>query len=132
MRNTSRELLSQPGCWRIAANRAGPLGGYLPAPGARVALAGCGTSLYMAQAMAAWREARGDGVTDAFAASEMPTGRSYDLVIALSRSGTTTEVVRLVNQLRPANRVLAITAVSGTPVADAANDSIDLAFADEA
>jgi fructoselysine-6-P-deglycase FrlB-like protein len=132
MSKTSQELLSQPDCWRIAADRAGQLASRLPSPGARVALAGCGTSLYMAQAMAAWREAQGDGVTDAFAASEMPAGRRYDQVIALSRSGTTTEVVRLISELRPANRVLAITAVPSGPVANAADDVIELAFADEA
>jgi fructoselysine-6-P-deglycase FrlB-like protein len=85
----------------------------------------------MAQAMAAWRELGGYGETDAFAASEMPTGRSYDLVVTISRSGTTTEVVRLINELKPANRVLAITATLGTPVADAADSAIDLPFADE-
>ena len=131
MRNTSRELLSQPGCWRIAANRAGPLGGYLPAPGARVALAGCGTSLYMAQAMAAWREARGDGVTDAFAASEMPAGRRYDRVLALSRSGTTTEILQLLDQLSGSVHLVAITADASTPVAATADAVIALDFADE-
>ncbi|HEY1627668.1 MAG TPA: SIS domain-containing protein [Streptosporangiaceae bacterium] len=144
MSKTSQELLSQPDCWRTAAARAGNgadagdgadgrSGRLLPAPGQRIALAGCGTSRYMAQAMAAWREAQGDGVTDAFAASEMPASRSYDLVIAISRSGTTTEVVQLANELRQnGNRVLAITAIPGMPVADAADAVIDLPFADEA
>jgi fructoselysine-6-P-deglycase FrlB-like protein len=132
MSKTSQELLSQPDCWRIAVTRARQVTDRLPGRGARVALAGCGTSLYMAQAMAAWREAAGHGVTDAFAASEMPAGRSYDLVIALSRSGTTTEVIQLIEQFGPASRVLAITAEPGTPVADAADSAIDLPFADEA
>lgn len=132
MSKTSQELLSQPECWRTAAAQARPVSGLLPERGARVALAGCGTSHYVAQAMAAWRESQGDGETDAFAASEMPTRRSYDLVIAISRSGTTTEVVQLINELRPANRVLAITAASDTPVVHGATESIDLAFADEA
>jgi fructoselysine-6-P-deglycase FrlB-like protein len=87
----------------------------------------------MAQAMAAWRESQSDGETDAFAASEMPTGRRYDLVIAISRSGTTTEVVDLVGELRRrGTRVLAITATPGAPVASTADAAIDLAFADEA
>jgi fructoselysine-6-P-deglycase FrlB-like protein len=125
MSKTSQELLSQPACWRMAAALADELD--------RIAVAGCGTSLYMAQAMAAWREAQGDGETDAFAASEMPTERSYELVVALSRSGTTTEVVRLIEELhRHGTKVLAITATSGTPVADAADAAINLAFADEA
>ena len=141
MSKTSQELLSQPACWRVAAalayelDRTGVLDrtGELPARGQRIALAGCGTSRYMAQAMAAWREAQGDGETDAFAASEMPTERSYELVVALSRSGTTTEVVRLIEELHQhGTKVLAITATPGTPVADAADMAINLAFADEA
>jgi fructoselysine-6-P-deglycase FrlB-like protein len=107
---TSQELLSQPDCWRTAAARAAELGPQpLPRPGQRVALAGCGTSLYMAQAMAAWRESQGDGETDAFAASEMPTGRSYERVITISRSGTTTEVIRLIGELwRQGNRTRSV------------------------
>ena len=35
---------------------------------------------------------QGTGPTDAFAASELPAGRRYDRVVAISRSGTTTEV----------------------------------------
>ena len=66
---------------------------YRP-PGSRLAVIGCGTSLYMAQAYAAAREAAGAGETDAFPASEFPPGRGYDAVLAISRSGTTTEVVR--------------------------------------
>lgn len=140
MSKTSQELLSQPDCWRIASTLAGELCGphrragadLLPAHGLRVAMTGCGTSLYMAQAVAAWRELGGYGETDAFAASEMPAGRSYDLVVTISRSGTTTEVVRLIHELKPANRVLAITSALGTPVADAADSAIDLPFADEA
>jgi fructoselysine-6-P-deglycase FrlB-like protein len=129
---TSQELLSQPACWRLAAGGVAELGQFLPAPGQRIALAGCGTSLYMAQAMAAWRESQGDGVTDAFAASEMPTTRSYELVVAISRSGTTTEVITLVEELRQhGTPVLAITASADTPVAKAADTAIDLAFADE-
>jgi fructoselysine-6-P-deglycase FrlB-like protein len=133
MSKTSQELLSQPECWRTAAAHAAETGLLLPRPGQRVALTGCGTSLYMAQAMAAWRESQGDGETDAFAASEMPAARSYELVVAISRSGTTTEVVQLIGKLREhGNRVLAITATPGMPVAEAADATINLAFADEA
>ena len=63
----------------------------LPQPGDRVAVVGCGTSFYMARAVAALREAHGGGETDAFPASEFPIGRSYDRIVAISRSGTTTE-----------------------------------------
>ena len=91
---------------------------------------GCGTSLYMAQAWAALREGPGHGRTDAFAASELPAGPRYDVVVALSRSGTTTEVAHALGRTSGA-RTVAITAVAGTPVADAADDVVVLDFADE-
>jgi fructoselysine-6-P-deglycase FrlB-like protein len=128
---TEQEVASQPACWREAALLADGLAGLLPASGERVAVAGCGTSWFMAQAYAAAREEAGHGETDAFAASEMPAGRRYDRVLVLSRSGTTTEIVQLLERLRGSAPTVAITAVAGTPVAQAADAVIELAFADE-
>jgi CRISPR-associated protein Cas5a/b/c len=128
---TEQEVASQPACWREAALLADGLAGLLPASGERVAVAGCGTSWFMAQAYAAAREEAGQGETDAFAASEMPAGRRYDRVLVLSRSGTTTEIVQLLDRLRGRAPTVAITAVAGTPVAQAADAVIELAFADE-
>ncbi|MEU1166623.1 SIS domain-containing protein [Streptomyces sp. NPDC005921] len=103
----------------------------LPAPGERVAIVGCGTSYFMAQAAAVLRESSGQGETDAFAASEFPRGRSYDRVLALTRSGTTTEVLDLLGQLKGTTRTAAITADPDTPVPEAADDLVVLDFADE-
>jgi fructoselysine-6-P-deglycase FrlB-like protein len=128
---TAEEIASQPRLWRQAAGLADALDGALPRPGEDVCAIGCGTSLYMAQAWAALREAGGHGRTDAFPASELPAGRDYDVVVALSRSGTTTEVVHALGRAGPA-RTVAITAVPGSPVADAADDVVMLDFADEA
>ena len=129
--STEAEIASQPDCWRRAAQLAAGLAGTLPAGGERVAVAGCGTSWFMAQSYAAAREAAGHGETDAFAASEMPTDRDYDRVLVLSRSGTTTEILQLLSRLRGQVPTVAITAVAGTPVAEAADAIIDLGFADE-
>ena len=129
--STEREVASQPACWRRAADLAASVAGVLPASGERVAVAGCGTSWFMAQSYAAAREAAGHGETDAFAASEMPPRRRYDRVLVLSRSGTTTEIVDLLTRLRGQVPTVAITAVAGTPVAQAAGAVIDLGFADE-
>jgi fructoselysine-6-P-deglycase FrlB-like protein len=85
----------------------------------------------MAQSYAAAREQAGHGETDAFAASEMPAGRRYDRVLVLSRSGTTTEIVQLLGRLRGTVPTVAITAASWAPVAQAADEVIDLGFADE-
>lgn len=129
--HTEQEVASQPGCWRRAGRLAAQVAGRLPARGERVAVAGCGTSWFMAQSYAAAREAAGHGETDAFAASEMPPGRSYDRVLVLSRSGTTTEILQLLARLRGTVPTVAITAGAGTPVAQAAGEVIDLGFADE-
>jgi fructoselysine-6-P-deglycase FrlB-like protein len=129
--STELEVASQPACWRRAAGLAADAGRSLPASGERVAVAGCGTSWFMAQSYAAARESSGHGETDAFAASEMPLHRAYDRVLVLSRSGTTTEIVQLLARLRGTVPTVAITAGAGTPVARAADASIDLGFADE-
>ena len=128
---TETEIASQPECWRRAAGMVPEVAGLLPAPGERVAVAGCGTSWFIAQSYAAAREAAGQGETDAFAASEMPAGRRYDRLIVLTRSGTTTEVLRLLGQVGGAQPTVAITADAGTPIATAAGALITLDFADE-
>jgi fructoselysine-6-P-deglycase FrlB-like protein len=125
------EITSQPACWRKAAEigTAGPQG--LPARGERVAVIGCGTSLFMAQAYAVLRERAGQGETDAFAASEFPASRSYDRVVALTRSGTTTEVLAALSTVDSKTATVAITADPATPIMRAAKDVVVLDFADE-
>jgi fructoselysine-6-P-deglycase FrlB-like protein len=86
----------------------------------------------MAQAYAARREAAGLGVTDAFAASEAPlTGRGYDALVAISRSGTTTEVLQVLDAVRGQIPSVAVIGAPGTPMADAAGAVVPLRFADE-
>jgi CRISPR-associated protein Cas5a/b/c len=124
-----QELTSQPEIWRQAAAVAA--GDRLPPAGARVAVLGCGTSFYIAQAYAASREAAGHGETDAFPASELPGTRRYDAVLAISRSGTTTEVLDVVAALPPPTPTILVTAVAESPLARAAATTIALPFADE-
>src|SRR5699024_11154614 len=93
------------------------------------AVVGCGTSWFMAQAYAALREVSGQGETDAFTASEFPAGRAYDRIVTISRSGTTSEIVQLL-QATTAPSVL-LTAVAGGPAAQHADHEIVLAAADE-
>ncbi|MEV0172196.1 SIS domain-containing protein [Streptomyces sp. NPDC050803] len=131
MTHVEEELAAQPECWARAATEATAHGEVLPAPGERVAIVGCGTSYFMAQSAAALREAAGQGETDAFAASEFPRGRAYDRVVALSRSGTTTEVLALLGELRGRTRTTAVTADPATPVMAAADDVVVLDYADE-
>ena len=86
------ELNSQPDTW-AQAEALRDTQALLPAAGARVAVVGCGTSWFMAQSYATLRERAGQGETDAFAASEAFVDRGYDAIVALTRSGTTTEVL---------------------------------------
>jgi fructoselysine-6-P-deglycase FrlB-like protein len=125
----SREIAKQPQAWAQAQDLLAGIAGQLPQPGERVAVIGCGTSWFMAAAYAALREAAGAGETDAFAASQWPTARPYDRVLAISRSGTTTEVLRAISSA--ASPVTAITGVHDSPVADRATSTIVLDFADE-
>jgi len=126
--HVEQEIRSQPQAWAAAVDRLAEFAAVLPQPGERVAVIGCGTSWFMATAYAALRE-RGIGETDSFAASQFPAGRSYDRVVAISRSGTTTEVVRAIETTR--SPVAAVTAVAGSPVATVADHAVVLDFADE-
>jgi fructoselysine-6-P-deglycase FrlB-like protein len=120
------EIATQPACWRQVTGLASA---GLPRAGERVAVIGCGTSYYMGQAYAALRERAGHGETDAWPASEFPVDRHYDRVLALSRSGTTTEVRAALAKID--GPTIAITADPGSPIAGAATDVIPLDFADE-
>ncbi|MEV7368324.1 sugar isomerase [Streptomyces sp. NPDC091299] len=131
MTHVVEELAGQPECWARAAAGADMYKDALPAEGERVAIVGCGTSFFMARSAAVLRETSGQGETDAFAASEFPHGRPYDRVVALTRSGTTTEVLDLLDRLRGRARTTAITADPRTPVTDLVGDVIVLDYADE-
>ena len=127
------ELRSQPDTWdRAASLRAEQA--LLPVSGERVAVVGCGTSWFMAQSYAVLREAAGHGVTDAYAASEAAVDRDYDAIVALSRSGTTTEVIELIDGLRGRSRrprTIAVVGAAETPLLGLVDDAVLLAFADE-
>ncbi|MFB7665103.1 SIS domain-containing protein [Kitasatospora sp. NPDC056138] len=126
---TGEELATQPANWRRAATLAAEASLALPQRGERVAVIGCGTSWFMAQAYAALREAGGHGETDALAASEFPPGRGYDRILAISRSGTTTEVLDVLGRAKAPTA--AVTGDPDTPIAGAADQLLVLDFADE-
>ncbi|MFH9331014.1 SIS domain-containing protein [Streptomyces althioticus] len=128
---TSAEIASQPSVWRQAAESLPRQAAALPRRGERVAVVGCGTSWFMAQSYAVLRETGGHGETDAFAASEFPVGRHYDRVLAITRSGTTTEVLDLLRRLEGSVATGAVTADPDTPVMQAADAVAVLDFADE-
>jgi fructoselysine-6-P-deglycase FrlB-like protein len=127
--HVSREIRRQPAAWTAALDLLASVADALPQPGERVAVLGCGTSWFVGGAYAALRESLGLGETDAFAASQVPVARKYDRVLAISRSGTTTEVLRAIEQVNAP--VVAITGVRDCPIVTAATDSVVLEFADE-
>ncbi|HEY8455410.1 MAG TPA: sugar isomerase [Actinopolymorphaceae bacterium] len=131
MRFVTDEIASQPECWRQAAALVDKVGPILPQQGERVAVFGCGTSWFVAQSYAALREASGHGETDAFAATEFPSKRTYDRVLALSRSGTTTEVLSQLSALRGRVPTVVVTADPVAPAVELADESVILEFADE-
>ena len=124
------ELASQPDMWEravgLTAERA-----VLPTSGEHIAVVGCGTSWFMAQSYAALRESAGHGITDAFAASEAFVDRGYDAIVAITRSGTTTEVLQLLEGVRGRTRTIGIVGDPNTPLVDLVTDVVRLSFADE-
>jgi fructoselysine-6-P-deglycase FrlB-like protein len=110
------EVATQPRNWLDARATAAQHQALLPAPGERVAVVGCGTSHYMAQAYAALREAAGLGITDAWTPTEARLERGYDRVVAITRSGTTTEVVDLLAAISGRIPATVLTSSPGTPV----------------
>lgn len=125
------ELASQPASWRTAATLVSEASTVLPQPGERVAVVGCGTSWFIAMSYAVLREQAGLGITDAFAGSEFPGIRDYDRIVAISRSGTTTEIVHLLEAVSGQVPTVLITAVEDSPAAVPATHVIGLPFADE-
>ena len=125
-----REIASQPDCWARALESAGEAAKVLPARGERVAVIGCGTSWHIASAIAAAREAAGHGETDAFPASELPL-RDYDTLLAVTRSGTTIEVLDALRNARGSARKVGITADASAPIREATDQLLVLDYADE-
>lgn len=129
---TRNEIDSQPAIWREAlATRSDQATALLARPGERVLIIGCGTSAFLADSIAELREAAGFGLTDAAYASEPRRPRDYDTVIALTRSGTTTEVIAALSALPAGVPTVAITGVADSPVATLCDEVLLLDFADE-
>ncbi len=126
----TEEIASQPECWSKAIALADLAGPALPAPGERVAVIGCGSSLNVARCYASLREAAGHGETDAFPASEV-RDRRYDRMVFVSRTGTTTEVLGALRRVPPGIMTTAVAANPDAPLPQEADTVVLLDFADE-
>lgn len=129
--HADREIASQPDIWRQTALFAPTVAHLLPKSGERIAVVGCGSSWFMSQAYASLREAAGLGESHYFTASEYIYTRNYDRVVAITRSGTTTETIELLGNLKGKVPTVVLTAVPRSPVTELAADSIVMDFADE-
>ena len=125
------EVATQPDGWLTAAGSVAEHRAALPRPGERVAVIGCGTSLYMSQCYASLREGAGAGVTDAWAASEARLDRGYDRLLAITRSGTTTEVLDLLGSVRGRVPTTVVLADPSTPAGSLADSVVALPSVDE-
>jgi fructoselysine-6-P-deglycase FrlB-like protein len=126
------ELASQPEVWQRAVGQAQTEAGrQLPSDGQRIAVIGCGTSWFMAQSYAALRENAGKGASDAFAASEAFLDRGYDALIAITRSGTTTEVLEVLDRFRGRVPTTVVVGDTSAPASDLADAVVELPYADE-
>ncbi|WP_028049706.1 SIS domain-containing protein [Cellulomonas sp. URHD0024] len=128
---TAREIASQPSVWARALQEAATAGAIFGRPGESVLVLGCGTSAFVAESIAVLREQAGLGLTDAAYASEWRPGRRYDRVLAISRSGTTSEVLAALELVEQGTRTAAIVGVSDSPVAQRVDEFLLLDYADE-
>ncbi|GAA4246102.1 SIS domain-containing protein [Dactylosporangium darangshiense] len=131
MNDTALEIASQPAVWTRGLALAAEARAALAAPGQRTLVLGCGTSWFVAQCLAELREAAGFGETDAACASEFVPRRRYDRVVAITRSGTSTEVLEALRRLPAGVRRVAVTATAGEAVDDLVDTRVLLDFADE-
>ncbi|GAA3607211.1 SIS domain-containing protein [Marihabitans asiaticum] len=128
----AREVAGQPEDWAREIQRADEVAELLPRRGERVATIGCGTSWFMGQAYAARREELGHGVTDAFTASEHHLDRGYDRVVVITRSGTTSEVIEVIEELsRRGTPHVSFVATPGTPVFEQSQHTVSMEQVDE-
>lgn len=128
---TTDEISSQPYVWNRALDSTESAAPFFGLPGERVLFLGCGTSAFVAAALAALRESAGLGRSDAEYASEWTPGRDYDRVVAITRSGTTSEVLDALRLVPDGVRRVAITGVAGEVVDALVDETLVLDFADE-
>lgn len=128
---TADEIATQPALWRRAIADTSRVSELLVAPGEKVLVIGCGTSAFVAESFAALREQSGHGVTDAAYASEPRVWRDWTRVIAITRSGTTSEVLDALRAVPAGVTKVVVTGVADSPAAELADEVLVLDYADE-
>ncbi len=128
---TIDEILSQPAVWTRSLESVSHAADLLRRDGERMLVIGCGTSAFVADSFSYLRELGGFGETDAAFASEPQRGRPYDSIVAITRSGTTTEVLDALASAPEGVTKIVVTGVADSPAALQADAVLLLDFADE-
>ncbi|MEU1972976.1 sugar isomerase [Microbacterium sp. NPDC019599] len=128
---TERELSSQPDVWSTALALPAEQLGLLPAAGEKVLVVGCGTSYYIGDAYAYLRNDAGIGRTRAAIPTELTWVDDDEHIVVISRSGTTADVVEIVERYRGSHRITAILGDVDTPLGELCERIVHLGFADE-
>lgn len=128
---TSAELMTQPEMWQQALDLPPETLALLPAEGEKVLVIGCGTSYYIGDSYAYLRNDAGLGRTRAGIPSELNWVDDDEHIIVISRSGTTADVVEIVERYRDTHRITAILGDLDTPLGALCDRIVHLGFADE-
>jgi len=129
---TRAELASQPEVWQQALDLADQHRDLLPRAGEKVLIVGCGTSYYIGDAYAYLRNDAGLGRTRAAIPSELDWIDDDEHVVVISRSGTTADVVELVERYGATHRITAVLGDTDTALGRLCADrTVHLDFADE-
>jgi fructoselysine-6-P-deglycase FrlB-like protein len=131
---TRTEVFSQPEIWARVLAGMPATNAELPPAGDPVLFVGCGTSYYVGEAYARMRNSRGLGRTRAVIASEVPYLDPRETVVVLSRSGTTGDVLGVLDEvhaLPDRGPIIGIVGAAGTPIIDACDRYVLLDYADE-
>ncbi|MFS0912208.1 SIS domain-containing protein [Microbacterium sp. 179-I 3D2 NHS] len=129
---TRAELTSQPEIWQQALDLDERHRTLLPADGENVLVVGCGTSYYVGDAYAYLRNDAGLGRTRAAIPSELDWIDDDEHIVVISRSGTTADVVELVERYQGTHRITAILGDTDTELGRlCAERTVHLGFADE-
>ncbi len=128
---TLEEIRSQPEIWERVLSDPGLGLGRLPQSGEKVLVLGCGTSYYMGDSWAQLRNGAGLGRTRAAIPSELTWVEPDEVVVAISRSGTTADVADALSSLRTSHRIVGIVGTPGSPIEELCDGRVLLDFADE-
>jgi glutamine---fructose-6-phosphate transaminase (isomerizing) len=128
---TERELTSQPEIWAQAIALPTAVRDLLPRQGEKVIVIGCGTSYYIGDAYAYLRNDAGLGRTRAAIPTELTWIDDDEHIVVISRSGTTADVIEVVERYRETHRITAILGDTDTPLGALCERIVHLGFADE-